>query len=111
MSARPGPAEQQALVVENISKFFHLPRLPLWKRMLGARVELPAPGELPATGEGEKAPVAAAIAWIHGAQLALDQALLGLGGGVVLLCADQRAVCGVHRAGRRGADRPSALAG
>ena len=27
---------------------------------------------------------------------------------VVLLLADQRAVCGVHRAGRRGADRPSA---
>lgn len=59
VSARHSPAEQPALVVENISKFFHLPRPPLWKRMLGARVELPGPGKLPVTSEGEKAPVAA----------------------------------------------------
>ncbi|MCY3573154.1 MAG: ATP-binding cassette domain-containing protein, partial [Chloroflexi bacterium] len=59
MSTRHRPAEHPALDVENISKFFHLPQPPLWKRLLGARVELPEPGELPAVVEGEKAPVAA----------------------------------------------------
>ena len=59
MTLRKLPAPSQALVVDDITKYFHLPQPPIWKRLLGARVQLPAPGSLPAVAEGEKKPLAA----------------------------------------------------
>ena len=50
---------RQALVVDGITKYFHLPRPPLWKRLLGAPVILPEPGVLPAVKNGGKEPVVA----------------------------------------------------
>ena len=59
MSGHLPPADEHALVVDKLTKYFHLPQPPLWKRILGARVDLPAMGELPHVSEGEKKPVAA----------------------------------------------------
>ena len=59
MTHRNLPAPGEALVVEDITKYFHLPQPPVWKRLLGARMELPAPGSLPTVSEGEKKPLAA----------------------------------------------------
>ncbi len=50
---------QQALVVDAITKYFHLPKPPLWKRLLGAKETLPAPGMLPQVKNGAKEPIAA----------------------------------------------------
>ena len=59
MPARLALDPRQALAVDGISKYFHLPRPPLWKRLLGASLPLPAPGCLPAVAEGAKQPLAA----------------------------------------------------
>ena len=59
MRARKPLDLRRALVVDSITKYFHLPQPPLWKRLLGARAELPAPGTLPKAGKGDKAPIAA----------------------------------------------------
>ena len=59
MADRPSLDKLNALVVKEITKYFHLPQPPLWKRLLGAKVELPAMGTLPTVKPGEKAPVAA----------------------------------------------------
>jgi ABC-2 type transport system ATP-binding protein len=53
--------EQMALVVENVSKGFHLPQLTLWERMRGKRLELNFNGdlsELPAGKNGKKPVIA-----------------------------------------------------
>ena len=50
---------RQALVVDNITKYFHLPKPPLWKRLLGEKEILPAPGMLPAVKNDGKEPVVA----------------------------------------------------
>ncbi len=50
---------RQALVVDAITKYFHLPRPPLWKRLLGASASLPEAGMLPAVKNGSKEPVVA----------------------------------------------------
>ena len=50
---------RRALLVDGISKYFHLPQPPLWKRMLGAQTIMPAAGELPKHEKGGKAPVVA----------------------------------------------------
>lgn len=48
-----------ALVADEISKYFHLPRPPLWRRLLGERAELPEMGMLPKAAPNKKQPVAA----------------------------------------------------
>ncbi len=48
-----------ALVVDKITKYFHLPQPPLWKRLLGAKTEMPAMGILPEAKPGGKQPVIA----------------------------------------------------
>ncbi len=53
------PDKDNALIVDNITKYFHLPQPPFWKRMLGAKTEIPEIGELPTVEEGEKKPVIA----------------------------------------------------
>ncbi len=53
------PDPRHALLVQNITKYFHLPQPPLWKRLLGAKAQLPRQGALPEVGPGDKAPVAA----------------------------------------------------
>ncbi len=50
---------RQALVVDGITKYFHLPKLPIWKRLAGIREQLPAPGKLPAVKNGAKQPLVA----------------------------------------------------
>lgn len=50
---------RKALIVDAITKYFHLPKPPLWKRLLGAKQILPASGELPAAIQGRKEPVVA----------------------------------------------------
>ena len=59
MLAKPSPDHADALVVENITKYFHLPQPPFWKRLFGAKLALPAKGSLPQVKDGEKQPVAA----------------------------------------------------
>ncbi len=59
MLAEARPEQTDALVVTEISKYFHLPQPPLWRRLLGAKADLPPPGALPPVTEGEKEPVAA----------------------------------------------------
>jgi len=48
-----------ALAVDKITKYFHLPQPPLWKRLLGAKTEMPAMGTLPEAKPGGKQPVIA----------------------------------------------------
>lgn len=50
---------ENALVVDNVTKYFHLPQPSLWKRLLGAKTEMPELGELPEVKEGRKKPVVA----------------------------------------------------
>lgn len=59
MLARPLPDTEHALVVRDITKYFHLPAPPLWKRLLGAKSELPAADDLPRVSSGDKEPVVA----------------------------------------------------
>ncbi len=59
MLAGPLPDTERALVVRNITKYFHLPGPPFWKRLLGAKSELPASGDLPTVKSGDKEPVVA----------------------------------------------------
>lgn len=59
MHAKPLPDTERALVVDGITKYFHLPQPPLWKRLLGARSQLPTGASLPSVKPGAKAPVAA----------------------------------------------------
>ena len=59
MLVKPDTNSETALVVEDITKYFHLPQPSLWRRLLGAKAELPMPGTLPTVGAGEKEPVAA----------------------------------------------------
>jgi len=53
------PDNENALVVDNITKYFHLPQPSFWQRLLGAKTEMPEIGELPKVAEGEKKPVIA----------------------------------------------------
>ncbi len=57
--SKPPLDRQNALLVTEICKFFHLPQPPLWKRLLGAKMALPQKGALPTVAPGDKAPVAA----------------------------------------------------
>ena len=50
---------RRALLVEGITKYFHLPQPRLWRRLLGARTIMPAEGELPKSDKGGKTPVVA----------------------------------------------------
>lgn len=50
---------ENALVVDQVTKYFHLPQPSLWKRLLGAKVEMPEIGELPDVKDGDKKPVVA----------------------------------------------------
>ncbi len=50
---------ENALVVDNITKYFHLPQPSFWKRLLGSKAEFPEIGELPDVPEGQKKPVVA----------------------------------------------------
>lgn len=50
---------ENALIVDNITKYFHLPQPPFWKRLLGAKTNIPEIGELPQVSEGDKKPVIA----------------------------------------------------
>ena len=59
MPAKRSPNERQALVVNAITKYFHLPKPPLWKRLLGATADLPEPGKLPIVKPDGKQPVVA----------------------------------------------------
>ena len=59
MQADGLPNIREALVVDRISKYFHLPQPPLWQRLLGKTADLPAPGSLPARTAGDKEPVVA----------------------------------------------------
>ena len=59
MRARQPLDLRQALVVDSITKYFHLPQPPLWKRLLGASADLPEPGQLPKASKGGKEPIAA----------------------------------------------------
>ncbi len=59
MLAKPSPDHADALVVEDITKYFHLPQPPLLKRLFGAKLALPTKGSLPEVKDGEKQPVAA----------------------------------------------------
>lgn len=51
--------EENALVVEQVTKYFHLPQPNLWQRLRGAKTVIPELGELPEVKKGEKKPVAA----------------------------------------------------
>ena len=59
MTSEQLPDLRTALAVDDITKYFHLPQPPLWKRLLGAKGELPARGQLPRATPGGKTPVAA----------------------------------------------------
>ena len=59
MIAKPLNKSVDALVVNDITKYFHMPRPPLWKRLMGIQTDLPAAKNLPPTKPGEKAPVIA----------------------------------------------------
>ncbi len=59
MLAGPLPDTEHALVVRDITKYFHLPHPPFWKRLLGARLELPITEDLPRVKSGDKEPVVA----------------------------------------------------
>ncbi|MCY4538276.1 MAG: ABC transporter ATP-binding protein [Chloroflexi bacterium] len=59
MLARLLPDTEHALVVKNITKYFHLPQPPLWRRLLGTKVELPTADDLPTVKSGDKEPVVA----------------------------------------------------
>ncbi len=59
MFAGPLPEPEHALVVRDITKYFHLPSPPLWKRLLGAKLEMPRAGDLPKAKSGGKEPVVA----------------------------------------------------
>lgn len=59
MLARPLPDTEHALVVRNITKYFHLPAPPFWKRLLGAKFELPTSDDMPTVKPGDKEPVVA----------------------------------------------------
>ena len=59
MRARKPLDMRRALVVDSITKYFHLPQPPLWKRLLGATADLPEAGTLPKAPKGGKAPIAA----------------------------------------------------
>lgn len=50
---------ENALVVDQITKYFHLPQPPVWKRLLGSTVDMPEIGELPTVKDGDKQPVVA----------------------------------------------------
>lgn len=50
---------ENALVVDNVTKYFHLPQPSLWQRLKGAKTEMPELGELPDAKDGGKKPVAA----------------------------------------------------
>ncbi|MCY3780643.1 MAG: ABC transporter ATP-binding protein [Chloroflexi bacterium] len=50
---------RQALVVTDITKYFHLPKPPLWRRLLGEKQTLPLAGDLPSALNGGKEPVIA----------------------------------------------------
>lgn len=50
---------ENALVVDQVTKYFHLPQPSFWKRLLGAKVEMPEIGELPDVKDGDKKPVVA----------------------------------------------------
>lgn len=53
------PDTEHALVVEDISKYFHLPQPPLWKRLLGAKAQFSTHGDLPELKSEDKEPVVA----------------------------------------------------
>ncbi len=59
MIAKPLNKSVDALVVNDITKYFHMPRPPLWKRLMGIQTDLPAAKNLPPTKPEEKAPVTA----------------------------------------------------
>ncbi len=59
MAANALPDPQQALAVDSITKYFHLPKPPFWKRLFGAKTRLPLPGALPAVESGAKQTIAA----------------------------------------------------
>lgn len=59
MPAKEPPDPRHALAVDGIAKYFHLPKPPLWRRMLGAKASLPKPGSLPVMKSGDKQPIAA----------------------------------------------------
>lgn len=59
MQADGLPNIRDALVVDRISKYFHLPQPPLWKRLLGISADLPATDTMPTPKPGGKEPVAA----------------------------------------------------
>ena len=59
MLARSLPDTEHALVVREITKYFHLPQPPIWKRLFGAKGKLPTSGALPVVKSGEKEPVVA----------------------------------------------------
>jgi ABC-2 type transport system ATP-binding protein len=50
---------ENALVVDNITKYFNLPQPSLWKRLWGAKTTLPELGELPEVADGDKKPTVA----------------------------------------------------
>ncbi len=59
MPAKSTLDKHRALDVKEITKYFHLPQPPLWKRLLGVKGHLPQLGELPTAKPGEKEPVVA----------------------------------------------------
>ena len=48
-----------ALIVDTITKYFHLPQPPFWRRLLGEKTIMPELGELPEIKKGDKKPVVA----------------------------------------------------
>lgn len=48
-----------ALVVDNVTKYFNLPQPPIWKRLMGAKTVMPEIGELPVVKDGDKKPTVA----------------------------------------------------
>lgn len=59
MLAKPTVDTKHALVVDRITKYFHLPQPPFWKRLLGKPAQIPETDVLPKVKSGEKQPVAA----------------------------------------------------
>lgn len=59
MPDQPLPDRKNALLVQRITKYFHLPQPPLWKRLLGVKTIMPLPGALSTVKSGDKEPIAA----------------------------------------------------
>ena len=59
MPAKQTLDTKHALVVDKITKYFHLPQPPFWRRLLGEPTKIPEMGVLPKVKSGGKQPVIA----------------------------------------------------